>query len=62
MKIVFCSLISSLLIVGRLNKRLLVAYDSPGATDSYDAAVDSMGYGYLACFGVVFFSGRGESC
>ena len=40
--------------VGRLNKRLPVASDSPGASDSYDAAVDSMGYGYLACFGVVF--------
>ena len=38
MKIVFCSSISSLLIVGRLNKRLPVASDSLGVTDSYDAA------------------------
>ena len=42
LKIVFCSSISSWSIVGRLNKRLPVASDSPGVTDSYDAAVDSL--------------------
>ena len=42
LKIVFCSSISSWSIVERLNKRLPVASDSPGVTDSYDAAIDSM--------------------